>query len=255
VVHPDLAGAERLSRLPQLRSRDQDPYTRTLAALHFRDSSRSQRSNLRWPETRTRLEHDVSDGYVAGSKAAYQTSPKIQQAIAIVIDEADAPAEADGEQDHAGLVARPAQEHDQPAGDGLGQVDPVVLLERTNGRDVTLDVPENLVAVGRPSETVQVLRNLLDNACKWAQSRVAVEAVPVDVRILAATNKDLEAEIERRIALKDDAVTCYLDLDNLKAFNDYYGYAKANAVIRQPFAFFAKHAACSIGLRTCSSRT
>jgi GGDEF domain-containing protein len=26
---------------------------------------------------------------------------------------------------------------------------------------------------------------------------------------------------------------CYLDLDNLKAFNDYYGYAKANAVIRQ----------------------
>ena len=29
------------------------------------------------------------------------------------------------------------------------------------------------------------------------------------------------------------AVACYLDLDNLKAFNDYYGYAKANAVIRQ----------------------
>jgi GGDEF domain-containing protein len=28
-------------------------------------------------------------------------------------------------------------------------------------------------------------------------------------------------------------VACYLDLDNLKAFNDYYGYAKANAVIRQ----------------------
>ena len=29
------------------------------------------------------------------------------------------------------------------------------------------------------------------------------------------------------------SVACYLDLDNLKAFNDYYGYAKANAVIRQ----------------------
>ena len=28
-------------------------------------------------------------------------------------------------------------------------------------------------------------------------------------------------------------VACYLDLDNLKAFNDYYSYAKANAVIRQ----------------------
>jgi signal transduction histidine kinase/DNA-binding response OmpR family regulator len=44
----------------------------------------------------------------------------------------------------------------------------------------------------------------------------------------------IQAEIERRIALADtDAVACYLDLDNLKAFNDYYGYAKANAVIRQ----------------------
>ena len=44
----------------------------------------------------------------------------------------------------------------------------------------------------------------------------------------------IQAEIERRIADADtDAVACYLDLDNLKAFNDYYGYAKANAVIRQ----------------------
>jgi signal transduction histidine kinase/DNA-binding response OmpR family regulator len=44
----------------------------------------------------------------------------------------------------------------------------------------------------------------------------------------------IQAEIERRIEVADStAVACYLDLDNLKAFNDYYGYAKANAVIRQ----------------------
>jgi signal transduction histidine kinase/DNA-binding response OmpR family regulator len=44
----------------------------------------------------------------------------------------------------------------------------------------------------------------------------------------------IQAEIERRLASGDTtAVACYLDLDNLKAFNDYYGYAKANAVIRQ----------------------
>ncbi len=44
----------------------------------------------------------------------------------------------------------------------------------------------------------------------------------------------IQAEIERRIEQCDTtAVACYLDLDNLKAFNDYYGYAKANAVIRQ----------------------
>jgi signal transduction histidine kinase/DNA-binding response OmpR family regulator len=44
----------------------------------------------------------------------------------------------------------------------------------------------------------------------------------------------IQAELERRLREGDhDAVVCYLDLDNLKAFNDYYGYAKANAVIRQ----------------------
>ena len=43
----------------------------------------------------------------------------------------------------------------------------------------------------------------------------------------------IQTEIERRLPMHDATVACYLDLDNLKAFNDYYGYAKANAVIRQ----------------------
>jgi GGDEF domain-containing protein len=43
----------------------------------------------------------------------------------------------------------------------------------------------------------------------------------------------IQGEIERRLKEDATAVACYLDLDNLKAFNDYYGYAKANAVIRQ----------------------
>jgi signal transduction histidine kinase/DNA-binding response OmpR family regulator len=44
----------------------------------------------------------------------------------------------------------------------------------------------------------------------------------------------IEAEIDRRLRGGDRAATCcYLDLDNLKAFNDYYGYAKADGVIRQ----------------------
>ncbi len=44
----------------------------------------------------------------------------------------------------------------------------------------------------------------------------------------------IQGEIDRRLGIGDTtAVACYLDLDNLKAFNDYYGYAKANAVIRQ----------------------
>lgn len=43
----------------------------------------------------------------------------------------------------------------------------------------------------------------------------------------------IEGEIEARLREGTDHAFCYLDLDNLKAFNDYYGYAKADAVIRQ----------------------
>ena len=43
----------------------------------------------------------------------------------------------------------------------------------------------------------------------------------------------IETEVERRIGAAHDVAFCYLDLDNLKAFNDYYGYAKADGVIRQ----------------------
>ena len=47
----------------------------------------------------------------------------------------------------------------------------------------------------------------------------------------------IEAEIDRRLVVAHsgggDFAFCYLDLDNLKAFNDYYGYAKADGVIRQ----------------------
>ncbi|MBL4634122.1 MAG: response regulator [Kofleriaceae bacterium] len=42
----------------------------------------------------------------------------------------------------------------------------------------------------------------------------------------------IAAEIERRLG-NPDAVFCYLDLDNLKAYNDHYSYAKADGIIRQ----------------------
>lgn len=42
----------------------------------------------------------------------------------------------------------------------------------------------------------------------------------------------IEAEFTARLS-NPDAVFCYLDLDNLKAYNDYYSYAKADSIIRQ----------------------
>ncbi|MBN2499091.1 MAG: response regulator [Deltaproteobacteria bacterium] len=43
----------------------------------------------------------------------------------------------------------------------------------------------------------------------------------------------VERELNRRLASKKAFSLCYLDLDNLKAYNDYYGYAKADGVIQQ----------------------
>lgn len=43
----------------------------------------------------------------------------------------------------------------------------------------------------------------------------------------------IEREVQRRLAQKEAFAFCYLDLDNLKAFNDYYGFAKADGVVRQ----------------------
>lgn len=43
----------------------------------------------------------------------------------------------------------------------------------------------------------------------------------------------IEREVQRRLAARTPFAFCYLDLDNLKAYNDYYGFAKADGVIRQ----------------------
>jgi DNA-binding response OmpR family regulator len=45
--------------------------------------------------------------------------------------------------------------------------------------------------------------------------------------------RDIESEVERRLAAGQAFAYVYVDLDNLKAFNDYYGIAKADGVIRQ----------------------
>ncbi len=43
----------------------------------------------------------------------------------------------------------------------------------------------------------------------------------------------IEREVQRRIRSREPFAFCYLDLDNLKAYNDYYGFAKADGVVRQ----------------------
>jgi diguanylate cyclase (GGDEF)-like protein len=46
-------------------------------------------------------------------------------------------------------------------------------------------------------------------------------------------NRAIEREVERRLQAQVPFALSYLDLDNLKAFNDTYGYAKADGVVLQ----------------------
>jgi len=43
----------------------------------------------------------------------------------------------------------------------------------------------------------------------------------------------IEREVMRRFEAREHFALCYLDLDNLKAYNDHYGYAKADGVVQQ----------------------
>ena len=43
----------------------------------------------------------------------------------------------------------------------------------------------------------------------------------------------IDRAVNERLRLKTPFTLCYLDLDNLKAFNDHYGYAKADGVVQQ----------------------
>ncbi|MFZ5471694.1 MAG: response regulator, partial [Myxococcota bacterium] len=43
----------------------------------------------------------------------------------------------------------------------------------------------------------------------------------------------IEKEVQRRLHERAPFAFCYLDLDNLKAYNDYYGFAKADGVVKQ----------------------
>ncbi len=43
----------------------------------------------------------------------------------------------------------------------------------------------------------------------------------------------IEREVQRRLSERQPFAFCYLDLDNFKAYNDFYGFAKADGVVRQ----------------------
>jgi diguanylate cyclase (GGDEF)-like protein len=66
------------------------------------------------------------------------------------------------------------------------------------------------------------------NALAWSQSQR--EANPLTG---LPGNVSIERELSQRIESGDRFAFIYTDIDNFKAFNDYYGYARGDEAIRQ----------------------
>jgi diguanylate cyclase (GGDEF)-like protein len=64
------------------------------------------------------------------------------------------------------------------------------------------------------------------NVLEWSQKQK--EANPLTG---FAGNKAIEAELQRRMSTKEPFAFLYMDIDNFKAYNDYYGYQKGDEAI------------------------
>ncbi len=127
-----------------------------------------------------------------------------------------------------------------PDGDGFGLLESLA-EERSLDRFAAVFVS----ALGQPADKVRGLRlGAADYLVKPFDAMELVARVDAVLRrketALAASpltrlpsGKAIEAEVERRLAARAPFVLCYLDLDDFKAYNDHYGYAKADGVLVQ----------------------
>jgi len=105
---------------------------------------------------------------------------------------------------------------------------PVIILTARGELDEKLKGLENGANdyVTKPFSMPELLMRV-KNVLSWSQSQR--EANPLTG---LPGNVSIERELTKRIESKQPFAFIYSDIDNFKAFNDYYGYAKGDDVIR-----------------------
>ena len=104
---------------------------------------------------------------------------------------------------------------------------PVIMLTARSDLDDKIKGLEGgandyLIKPYSPQELFLRVKNVLD----W--SRKQKEASPLTG---FAGNRAIESELQQRIARKESFGFLYMDIDNFKAYNDYYGYQKGDESI------------------------
>jgi GGDEF domain-containing protein len=106
-----------------------------------------------------------------------------------------------------------------------GRADAVILLHP----DPTPSAPGQMhVALSKPTD----LSNPKELILRLADALLASQGkIPVSPLSGLPGAFALREDVERRMAAKEKFIFLYLDLDNFKAYNDYYGFAKGDEVI------------------------
>lgn len=108
-------------------------------------------------------------------------------------------------------------------------------LHADRGVTIDADVPAALVARCQREDLDEMLGNLLDNACKWARTRVAVEARAVDAMIAVVVDDDgagldvsmREAVLQRGVRADEASPGTGLGLAIVRDLAELYGGAIA----------------------------
>jgi len=109
---------------------------------------------------------------------------------------------------------------------GLSQIPIIMLSARGDQEDKVAGLEKGandyLVKPYSNDELLLRVKNVLD----WNMQQK--EANPLTG---LPGNTAIEREIKQRIAKKQPYAFCYIDIDNFKGFNDYYGYQKGDQII------------------------
>ncbi len=82
-------------------------------------------------------------------------------------------------------------------------------------------------------QVIDLLKKITERQLKSAQSSNPLTGLPGNVLI--------QERIEQLIASQTPFVICYFDLDNFKAYNDQYGYAKGDEILLSVSQLLKKH--------------
>jgi signal transduction histidine kinase len=116
-----------------------------------------------------------------------------------------------------------------PSAEGLART--LLRLHAERGLNITVDVDPAHAIRGEREDLDEMLGNLLDNACKWARSQVAIASVSTGVAVVVTVDDDgpgleasmREAALQRGVRVDEASPGSGLGLAIVRDLVELYG--------------------------------